>query len=136
VYAFLSYAPEDQPVAEAACAVLEARGIACWIASRDLPPGLDRSAGSDRAVREAALMVLIYSRNANVSTQVKQEVKRAVSPGIPIVPFRIDDVPASETLEFFISTPHWLDATTPPMRKHLEFLGETVEALLSRGRAW
>jgi hypothetical protein len=59
-------------------------------------------------------------------------VERAVAKGIPIVPFRIEDVPMSKALEYFISSPHWLDALTPPLERHLEYLARTVQLLLSR----
>jgi phage FluMu protein Com len=36
---FLSYSSKDKPTADAACAVLEARGLRCWIAPRDIIPG-------------------------------------------------------------------------------------------------
>lgn len=132
--AFISYASPDKPIADAACAVLEQRGIRCWMAPRDVTPGLEWGAEIVRAIKESAVMVLVYSRNANASSQVKREVERAVSRGIAVVPFRIEDVPASETLEFFISTPHWLDALTPPMERHLQYLAETVDLLRSRVR--
>lgn len=38
---FISYASSDKPVADAVCAALEQRGIRCWIAPRDILPGLD-----------------------------------------------------------------------------------------------
>jgi hypothetical protein len=85
-----------------------------------------------RAINEATVLVLIYSRNANSSKQVHREIERAVAKGIAIVPFRIENVPASETLEYFISTPHWLDALTPPLEQHLEYLADTVALLKSR----
>ena len=59
-------------------------------------------------------------------------MERAVSKGIPIIPLRIEDVPPSKSLEYFLSAPHWLDALTPPLEKHLRFLAETVSLLLSR----
>jgi hypothetical protein len=36
---FISYAQQDKFAAEAACAALEAAGILCWIAPRDVEPG-------------------------------------------------------------------------------------------------
>ena len=36
---FISYATADKATAEAACAALEAKGIRCWIAPRDVVPG-------------------------------------------------------------------------------------------------
>jgi hypothetical protein len=129
---FISYAAPDKPVGDAACAVLERHGIRCWIAPRDATPGMEWSGEIIRAINEATVLVLIYSRNANSSKQVHREIERAVAKGIAIVPFRIENVPASETLEYFISTPHWLDALTPPLEQHLEYLADTVALLKSR----
>jgi hypothetical protein len=39
---------------------------------------------------------------------------------------RIENVLPTKSLEFFISTPHWLDAFTPPLEKHLQRLTEIV----------
>ena len=36
---FISYASEDHEVGEQVCGALEASGITCWIAPRDIPPG-------------------------------------------------------------------------------------------------
>ena len=38
---FISYSTKDKPTADAACAALEAKGIRCWIAPRDILPGSD-----------------------------------------------------------------------------------------------
>jgi hypothetical protein len=126
---FISYAHDDKPVADAACAVLEGKGVRCWIAPRDAVSGIEWGGQIVRAIAEADVLVLIYSRRANESQQVKREVERAVAKGLAIIPFRIEDVPASETLEYFISSPHWLDALTPPMERHLEALAQTVRSV-------
>jgi hypothetical protein len=36
----------------------------------------------------------------------------------------------SKSLEFFISTPHWLDAYTPPLQQHLEYLAGVIRHIL------
>lgn len=59
-----------------------------------------------------------------------REVERAVSRGMPILPFRIEEVKPSESMEYFIASRHWLDALTPPLEAHLAKLAETVKALL------
>jgi hypothetical protein len=50
------------------------------------------------------------------------------------VPLRIQDVPPSKSLEFYISANHWLDAFTPPMEQHLDKLVRSVKALLNDSR--
>src|SRR4029077_7188457 len=104
----------------------------CWIAPRDVLPGMDYAEAIIEAIEKARGMLLIFSSNANRSNQVKREVERAVHHGIPIIPFRIEDVPPNRALEYFISAPHWLDALTPPLEQHLKHLASTIRMLLSR----
>jgi hypothetical protein len=130
---FISYSSHDKPTADAACAALEAKGHRCWIAPRDVLPGMDYGEAIVDAIHGARIMVLVYSGSANSSPQIRREVERAVSTGSTIIPFRIEDVPMSKSLEYYISSPHWLDALTPPLERHLEFLTDTVSRLLAAG---
>ena len=43
--AFISYSHRDRLAADAACAGLEAAGIRCWIAPRDIAPGKEWAEG-------------------------------------------------------------------------------------------
>ena len=127
---FISYSNKDKPTADAVCAALEANGIRCWIAPRDILPGSDWGEAIIDAIHACRAMLLIFSGNSNASAQIKREVERSVNAGIPVVPFRIEDVMPSKTLEYFISTQHWLDALTPPMEQHLQYLVNTMQAIL------
>ena len=129
---FLSYSSPDRPIADAVCGTLEGRRIRCWIAPRDVLPGIPYGEAIIEAIESSRMMILVFSASANNSPQVMREVERAVSKGIPIIPLRIEQVPPSKSLEYFISAPHWLDALTPPLWKHFQFLAETVHLLLSR----
>jgi hypothetical protein len=126
---FVSYSHPDKAAADAACATLEQNGIRCWIAPRDIVPGMDWSESIINAIEDAKVFVLIFSQHANVSKQIKREVERAVNKGLPIIPVRIEDAVPSKALEYFISTPHWLDAFTPPLEERLS-LTAAVKALL------
>jgi hypothetical protein len=84
------------------------------------------------AIKGTTLTVLLFSDQSNRSPHVHREIERTVSHGIPIVPFRVDDVVPSPSLEYFISDAHWLDAMTPPMEQHLDHLVGTVRLLLER----
>lgn len=130
--AFISYSVQDKPIADAVCATLEGHGIRCWIAPRDILPGIDWGEAIIDGITGSKMMVLIFSSNANKSLQIKHEVERAVHHGLPIVPLRVEDVVPSKSLEYFISTPHWLDALTPPLEQHLAHLAETAKLLISR----
>jgi hypothetical protein len=127
---FISYSSKDKPAADAACAKLEGRGIRCWVAPRDIMPGDDWSSSIIEAINGARTMVLVFSANANASQQIKREVERAVNKGIPVIPLRIQNVAPEKSLEYFISTPHWLDAYTPPLDHHLTYLGDVIAHIL------
>jgi TIR domain len=129
---FISYSSKDKLTADGVCAALEANGIRCWIAPRDILPGSDWGEAIIDAIHACRAMLLIFSSNSNASAQIKREVERSVNAGIPVVPFRIEDVMPSKTLEYFISTQHWLDALTPPMEQHLHYLVNTMRAILAQ----
>lgn len=127
---FISYAHEDKVYADAVCHHLEAGGIRCWIAPRDISPSKDWAEEIIDAIGSAAIMVLIFSSSSNHSPQVRREIERAVHKGVNILPFRIEDVQPSKSMEYFISTQHWLDALTKPLERHLDKLLGCVSALV------
>jgi Flp pilus assembly protein TadD len=129
---FVSYAHQDRTVANAVVATLESHGIRCWIAPRDILPGSDWGEAIIDAIKEAKAMVLVFSSNSNDSEQIKREVERTVHQGVAVIPFRIEDVLPNKTLEYFISTQHWLDALTPPLEDHMGHLAETITVLLAK----
>jgi hypothetical protein len=78
----ISYAFADKRAADAACAALEAARIRCWIAPRNVLPGVDNADAIIEAIDMSHSMLLIFSSNANRSEQVKRGVERAISMGI------------------------------------------------------
>ena len=76
-------------------------------------------------------MVLIFSARSNGSEQVLREVQLAVNAHLHIIQFRIEDVHLNDDLRYFLSTPHWLDALTPPMEAHIERLTNSIKTLLA-----
>jgi hypothetical protein len=120
--AFISYANQDKAAADAACAKLEADGIRCWIAPRDVPPGAQWAAAIVDAIDHCRAMVLIFSSSANRSQQIHREVQRAFEREVPVVPFRIENVVPEQALAYYMGPVHWLDALTPPLEQHLQKL--------------
>jgi hypothetical protein len=128
---FVSHSSKDKPIADAICTALEQVGIRCWIAPRDIVPGATWGKSIVDAIQGARVMVLVFSANANTSPQIEREVERAVSKGLPLIPFRIENVKPSGALEYFLGTPHWLDALTPPVEQHLQRLVEVIRQILA-----
>lgn len=128
---FISHSSKDKQTADAVCHYLEQNGIRCWIAPRDILPGGDWAESIVEAIRESRLMLLIFSSNANDSHQINREVNLAADENIPIVPFRIENVQPSTKLRYYLGTPHWLDALTPPLEKHLDQLVKSISIFLA-----
>ncbi|MDD1693686.1 MAG: TIR domain-containing protein [Methanoregula sp.] len=131
---FISYAQQDKPIADAVCAKLESRNIRCWIAPRDISPGKSFPEAIIEGIENGKVLVVIFSSYANKSPHVTRELTHAVNKGQIIIPFRIEDVTPSKSMEYLIGVPHWLDAVSPPMEKHIDHLVGTVEHIISPGK--
>ncbi len=128
---FISYSQPDGECAHEMVARLEAHGVKCWIAPRDIAPSADWAAEIIDAIAAARGMVLVFSASTNQSPQVRREVERAVHKGVNILPFRIEDVLPSKSLEFFLSAQHWMDAFPPPREQYYERLCSYLKTQLS-----
>lgn len=111
---FISHSAKDKAVADAVCAALEANGIRCWMAPRDIVPGESWAGSILKGIASCRMMVLVFSAHTNASVQIRRQMERAVHRGIPIAPVRIADVMPEGDMEYFLSSQHWMDALTPP----------------------
>jgi TolB-like protein len=109
--AFVSYASADRPVAEALIAYLEPRGIRCWIAPRDVPPGALYADAIVRAINEARALLLLLSHNSIESSHVGKELERASSKKKRIIAVRLDAAPLTPGFEYFLSESQWVDVS-------------------------
>jgi TIR domain len=115
---FISYSQPDYACAMELAARIESEAIDCWIAPRDIAPSSDWAAEIIDAISNARVMILIFSASSNDSPQVRREVERAVHKNVNILPFRIEGVMPSKSLEYFLSSQHWMDAFPPPREAH------------------
>jgi hypothetical protein len=127
---FISHSVKDERIADAVVAKLEAESVSCWVAPRDVVPGADWGESIINAIESSRIMILIFSQNANASPQIKREVERAVDKGVYVIPFRVDDIKPTRSLEYFISAAQWMDAFSPPLERHLDNLAKTVKSVL------
>jgi len=125
---FISYSSKDKTCADAACAALEAAGVRCWMAPRDICAGIEYAEGILEGIEACRIMVLIFSSNADVSPQIHREVEHAIDKGLSIFPFRIENVLPTKAMQYYLSSIHWLDAYTPPLDSHFRQLVEQVKA--------
>lgn len=129
---FISYSKHDAGIANAACATLESMGMRCWIAPRDILPGVSWGAAIIQGLEMCPVFILVLSEHSNYSDQVLREVERSVSKKRYVLTFKIAEVSLTPDLEYFLSSQHWLDATGGPIEYYLSQLAGAVAALLGR----
>ncbi len=106
---FISYASHDAAVAQKVCLALEGAGFPCWMAPRDVVPGMLYADGIVRAITESTILVVILSESAVASAHVGKELERASSKRHPIIALRTDPAPLSPAFEYFLSESQWID---------------------------
>lgn len=119
---FVSYSQPDRDCAYELTEHLEAKGFTVWIAPRDVSPAAEWACEIIDAISAAQVMILVFSASSNSSPQVRREVERAVSKDLRILPFRLENVLPSRSLEYFLSSQHWLDGFPSPRESHYERL--------------
>ncbi|MGA2397483.1 MAG: toll/interleukin-1 receptor domain-containing protein [Steroidobacteraceae bacterium] len=129
--AFISYAAADKAAADAIVAALERVGVACWIAPRDVTPGVFYADAIVQAINAAQLMIVVLSMNSVGSQHVLREVERASAKRRPLVAFRLNTTSLPTGLEYFLSASHWLDASGGPTDRALPHLVTAVRRLLA-----
>ena len=109
-FVFLSYSSKDKREAEQVCQRLEASGIPCWIAPRDVTPGANYGEQIVAAIQNASAVVITLSENSNRSEHVVREVELGASYGKPLFPVRLQDMHPSAAMEYFLAGRQWVDA--------------------------
>ncbi|MBS0331338.1 MAG: TIR domain-containing protein, partial [Proteobacteria bacterium] len=121
---FISFASVNRAEALKVCKAIERRGIACWISTRDVPPGANYQEAIVQSIRDARAVVLVFSRAANNSDEIKKELSLASRYRAPVIALRIEDVEPSDAFAYELSTRQWIDA--------FEDWDRSIDALTSR----
>ena len=109
---FISYSTHNKDIAFEACDYLEAAGIACWIAPRNVVAGANYAGQIVSAIRNCDAFVLIASNAINESGHVSNEVSLAFDAKKDIIPFKIEETEFSDEYLYFLGCKHWIDAHT------------------------
>ncbi|MBR5849395.1 MAG: WG repeat-containing protein, partial [Bacteroidaceae bacterium] len=128
---FISYSSKDKIIADAICHALEENKIPCWIAPRDVQPGIPYAREIIKGIKECKVMVLVFTANSNTSEHVCNEIDKAFNNKKIIVPFLVENIAMDEALEYYLSRKHWLTAY-PYYEKHLDELVIAVGKVLGR----
>jgi hypothetical protein len=128
---FISYSRPDRVLANDLCQYLEAQGISCWIAPRDVVPGSNFPGSIIDAIDASTVMILIFSKSSNISPHVMRELTRAVQRNLLLIPFRIEEILPTKNMDYLINVAQWFDAMPPPPQQHFGALTEIIKSHLS-----
>jgi hypothetical protein len=129
---FISYSLKDVDVARSICQRLESSGIVCWIAPRNIEPGIPYGEAIIQGIEQSRSLLLVFSQAANNSPQVLREIERAVSKSKPLLTVRVENLQPTASLEFFLSSHHWFDLFPDSDPNLLSALVQAVRRSLSR----
>lgn len=113
---FISYSSVDQKIAEGVCAYLEQLGIRCFVAYRDIPRGVVWATAIVKALEQSRMMVVLFSKHFNDSTQVEREIELASDMQLPLLTFRLSNDAFRGAKKYYLQNLNWIDAFPNPER--------------------
>lgn len=126
---FISYKSENAEYADALHEKLEENGIRCWLDTNNIRTGKNFAQEIIDGLKEAKVIVLIYSAAADKSKYVYREIETAFEANKHIVPLKIDDT-YPEELEFFLRGTQWLDASPDNLEKRNRTLEDCYDEVV------
>jgi len=70
---FISYSSIDKDAAEAVRSILEENGISCWMAPRNITPGLSFAEAIIDGIKSSKVFVLVYSSNSIIPVRLSKK---------------------------------------------------------------
>jgi hypothetical protein len=111
---FISYSTHDQKIAEGICGFLERNGYRCFVAYRDILPGVVWARAITEALDDSCMMVVVFSDEFNGSEQTDREIEMASENKMPIVPYRISSANLTGAKKYYLKNINWIDAFPNP----------------------
>jgi hypothetical protein len=125
---FISYRRSDRPCAEMLEKSLSRLGVSAWYDGM-IGPGADWRANIVENIKLARVLVILFSEEANESTELVKELSVADESQTLIVPVRVEDVAPRGTYEYELAARNWFDAFENPPAQLDEVAGKIAEAL-------
>jgi len=128
---FISYSFDDQEIVDEITDYLEKKGISCFVAARDIPPGEKWAKYIPPAIENCKMMVYVHSETANKSDDIDNEIALCLKYKHPILPFKISDTKYTEAKEYHLVGINWIDAFQNS-KECFEDLLTTIQDILKR----
>ena len=127
---YVSYSSMDKDIADNVVSYLEERGITCWYAPRDIPPGSYWETSISTAISSCKVFLLIYGQNSSQSDQVARELGNAESlQHVSVIPYRIDETPLTGAFRYYLASSHWVSTDQKKKNNNYEELYNNIIAI-------
>ena len=110
---FISHSHSDNKSAERAYNYLRAEGIKCWIDLHDIPPGKHYSEAIYEGIMNSQAFVVLFSKNAESSTDMLGEIEIAHRNKKRIIPVMLDSTTPSGGFGYYLSLTQWIHWQLP-----------------------
>ena len=111
---FISYSSKNLDEAEIIRDELKRNGFTCWMAPDDIRAGENYAEEIMEGLKAATMVVLVFSKDAQQSIYVTNEIKTAFNMKKPIVAYKIDETLPVGKMEFYLKNKQWIDASVKP----------------------
>lgn len=105
---FVSHHSSKLETAEHVERALNAKGVQCWIAPRDIEPGEQWDVAIRKAIADSDAMLLLFCSSSEKSRQVKRELILADQLGKAIIPLRLERIDPGQ-LSYHLADSQWVD---------------------------
>ena len=134
---FISYSSLDIEAAEMVCAALESRTLRCWMAPRNIRPGQEWGAAILDGLTASSEVVVVFSKHANASPQVRRELAHAARRDLRIAVVRLDDTEPIATFNMFKAEFAEAAPCSIPLEERIARLAETIgSSQIGAAKAW
>src|SRR5579872_6022302 len=109
MHLFICFSSKDEMVAQQVVEFLEARGLHCWISSRDVLPGQNYQEAIVEAIERANGIVFLFSEWSSKSGEIRKELSIGGSINVPVFPVRLSQIAPAGALRYELATRQWID---------------------------
>jgi hypothetical protein len=106
---FICHSSKDATVAREVVGFLEAKGLTCWISSRDVLAGQNYQEAIVQALEGAAGIIFLFSESSSQSAEIRKELAIGSSVNIPVFPLRLSPIAPTGALRYELATRQWVD---------------------------
>ena len=131
---FICFSSKDEATAREVVDFLEAKGLTCWISSRDVLPGQNYQEAIVAAIERATGIVFLFSESSSKSGEIRKELSIGSSINVPVFPLRLSPVAPTGALRYELATRQWIDIF-PDRAQALGKLAETIKHVMAGGAA-